>query len=343
MNTWILVLCCLGLMNTLTNRTLLAAPGDEKVVEEVSSKPVLWLDNLDQAKKTAKDEGKGVLIYFSGSDWNESCIHLTDNVYDKAVFNDFVGNKYVCMQVDFPQSAKQNPEQKKENMALKMKYRIRGVPSFAFLNEQFELMEVIAGVPANTTASNFVREIEYRVSSANQGWARQLTIASQKTGQDKAKALIGCFHQLRRHNSFLLRKYSAVVKEIEQLDPHDGLGFYQGTFLRYAIEDLKFDVRNLKETDKEQEALKLIDEFLSEFKDKLNKTNLQHVMFFRLNQAVEYTAENVDAYAKGLNEIIAIDNQRSAGYLLIKKRLGGTRIHLEAEKTRMAEENSNSN
>ena len=62
-----------------------------------------WTHDFEAAKKQAAAEKKDLLMDFTGSDWCGWCIKLNDEVFKHDVFKDGVKDKYVLVEVDFPQ------------------------------------------------------------------------------------------------------------------------------------------------------------------------------------------------------------------------------------------------
>ena len=75
-----------------------------------------WLVDFEKAKLTAKTESKDILMDFTGSDWCGWCIKLRDEVFTKDEFKSAAPQKFVLLELDFPQSpeikGKMKPEMK---------------------------------------------------------------------------------------------------------------------------------------------------------------------------------------------------------------------------------------
>jgi len=92
-----------------------------------------WIDDFEEGLAKAKAEHKLALVDFTWSDWCIVCKQLDDEVFSKAKFKELVKNKYVLIEVDFPQS-KQLPEKKqKAHEALGAKYKLEGFPTVMLL------------------------------------------------------------------------------------------------------------------------------------------------------------------------------------------------------------------
>jgi thioredoxin-related protein len=87
-----------------------------------------WKTNFEEAKATATEQNKNILLVFSGSDWCGPCIKLDKNVWQSADFKTYADEKLVLLRADFPKK-KGNalPEDiKNENLALAEKYNKDG-------------------------------------------------------------------------------------------------------------------------------------------------------------------------------------------------------------------------
>ena len=88
----------------------------------------IWKTNFEEAKATATEQNKNILLVFSGSDWCGPCIKLDKNVWQSADFKTYADEKLVLLRADFPKK-KGNalPEDiKNENLALAEKYNKDG-------------------------------------------------------------------------------------------------------------------------------------------------------------------------------------------------------------------------
>ena len=94
-----------------------------------------WKNNLDQAKSIAKEEGKQILLVFSGSDWCAPCIKLEKKIWSSQTFQDYAENNLVLLRADFPKLKKNKPskEQQDHNKKLAEKYNTKGYFPFVVL------------------------------------------------------------------------------------------------------------------------------------------------------------------------------------------------------------------
>jgi len=60
-----------------------------------------WLTNLEAAQKVAKEEGKPILLYFTGSDWCSPCKKLKTDFFENPLFQERA-EKLVLVMIDYP-------------------------------------------------------------------------------------------------------------------------------------------------------------------------------------------------------------------------------------------------
>lgn len=96
-----------------------------------------WFSDFDKAMTVAKDEGKDLLVDFTGSDWCGWCIKLHDEVFKFDQFYTEASKHYVLVALDFPQGEEAmanvpNPERNQELAGL---YGIEGFPTILLVNQ----------------------------------------------------------------------------------------------------------------------------------------------------------------------------------------------------------------
>jgi thioredoxin-related protein len=106
-----------------------------------------WLTDYDAALKQAKDEGKVVLINFTGSDWCPWCIKLKSEVFDTSQFRIFSEANMVLLEVDFPRRKPQTEEQKAANHRLQEKYPVEGYPTIVLADDAGRALGVKGYLP----------------------------------------------------------------------------------------------------------------------------------------------------------------------------------------------------
>ena len=78
-----------------------------------------WQPKYAEALMLAKEQGKPMIVVFSGSDWCAPCIKLERNIWQSPEFKTYSQNHYILYKADFPRKksnqlsqeiAKQNAE-----------------------------------------------------------------------------------------------------------------------------------------------------------------------------------------------------------------------------------------
>ena len=86
------------------------------------------------ARAGVPENGKTVLVNFTGSDWCGWCIKLKSEVFNHKEFADYAEKHLVLVELDFPQRIEQSQETKDYNKATAQKFGIRGFPTIVLIN-----------------------------------------------------------------------------------------------------------------------------------------------------------------------------------------------------------------
>lgn len=109
-----------------------------------------WEPNFENAKKTAKQDHKLILLNFSGSDWCGPCIRMHKEIFGDATFLEMAGKNLVMVNADFPRNKKNQlaPAIKKQNEALADSYNTSGkFPYTVLLNADGKVLKAWDGLP----------------------------------------------------------------------------------------------------------------------------------------------------------------------------------------------------
>jgi thioredoxin-related protein len=88
-----------------------------------------WMTDFEMAKKKAVNEGKDLLINFTGSDWCGWCIRLDEEVFSQQVFVSEAPTRFVLVKIDFPRKTSLPSKLKKQNDRLAKDFQIQGFPT----------------------------------------------------------------------------------------------------------------------------------------------------------------------------------------------------------------------
>ena len=87
-----------------------------------------WSYNFDEAKKSAAEQDKNIIIVFSGSDWCAPCIKLDRNIWQSDAFKKEAVKDWIILRADFPRKKANelSKEQTEHNRKLAEKYNVEG-------------------------------------------------------------------------------------------------------------------------------------------------------------------------------------------------------------------------
>jgi thioredoxin-related protein len=102
----------------------------------VQAQTLKWYTNYDEAQKVAQSENKPLFLLFTGSDWCGFCKKLDREVFSKPEFARLSGDKYIFVELDFPQNKPQSAAIKAQNAQLQQKYNIQGYPTVIIVSPQ---------------------------------------------------------------------------------------------------------------------------------------------------------------------------------------------------------------
>lgn len=113
----------------------------------------LWTNNYDDALNRANAEGKQVLAFFTGSDFCQPCMHLSREVLESAEFQNWAQDRFVLLELDYPQRTQLSPELASQNRELLTRYGVRSFPTVLALSPQGEVLGKSAGYRGNGPAA----------------------------------------------------------------------------------------------------------------------------------------------------------------------------------------------
>lgn len=120
---------------------------------------IAWLDDFDKAVADAKESGKLVMVYFTGSDWCPYCVKFDNAVLKKAEFIKWADKNALMILCDFPQGNKPPKAVAERNAALSKKFGIRGFPTMVVLNPS-KKSATTAGYYNGISPESFIKELE---------------------------------------------------------------------------------------------------------------------------------------------------------------------------------------
>ena len=189
-------------------------------------------ESVQTAMPLAKEQGRDIMLEFTGKEWCPPCIHLRTKILETAEFDKAVGDKYVLVEVVFPrlpEAVAAMPEsQRNANEKLLDYHHIQtGLPTVLLLDAAGRPYAQVAG--ARSTTAEYVKALEEAAavrSVRDAAFAR----AEGLQGLERATALAEGLNAVPPH---CRDKYPEIVNEINRLDPQNTLG-YARVLVRYA-------------------------------------------------------------------------------------------------------------
>ena len=88
-----------------------------------------WETSFDVAKAKAEQEGKNIILNFSGSDWCIPCMKLEKDIWESSEFITYSTSHYVLLRADFPKKKINalTKEQQEKNDKLAEAYNKQGL------------------------------------------------------------------------------------------------------------------------------------------------------------------------------------------------------------------------
>ena len=123
-----------------------ATPAPAAAQAPATSGPV-WLTDFEQAKASAKKDGKAIVAAFVGSDWCGYSVRMQKEVFEQPAFATWAAANAVLLLVDFP-LRELPPAQLAHNRDLARLYGVRGYPTVVLLDatgKQVGLLRHAAG------------------------------------------------------------------------------------------------------------------------------------------------------------------------------------------------------
>lgn len=180
--------------------------------------------SVEAAMPVAQEQGRDIMLEFTGKEWCPPCIHLRTKILETPEFEAAAGDKYVLVEVVFPRLpaavAAIPEEQRNANEKLLVHHRIEtGLPTVLLLDAKGFPYAQIAG--ARRTTAEYLKELEAAAAvraARDAAFAR----AAGLQGMERAVALAEGLNAIPEN---CRDKYPAVVNEINAIDSLNTLGY----------------------------------------------------------------------------------------------------------------------
>lgn len=221
-----------------------------------------WISDFAAAKKQAAETKKDLLVDFTGSDWCAWCIKLNEEVFSKEPFKAGVKDKFVLVEIDFPNDkSKLKEETIRQNEELRTKYAIPGFPRILLCDAEgrpFAVTGYQNGGPEAYVKS--LDELRARKTARDEGFSK----AAKSSGVEKARALVAALSAMGLEDELVSNFYGDVAGQIKAADPNDETGFAKASATKGRLAAYQGELNGFARRKDFNGALDLVDKTLKE-------------------------------------------------------------------------------
>ncbi len=193
---------------------------------------------MDEARKKAETEGKGLLIEFTGSDWCGPCMNLKKDVLSKDEFLAEAQKNFILVELDFPRKALP-AEQMQHNTKYGQEYGVRGYPTVLFTDAQGRPIHSFIGGRNMKSVLAEIKTAGERKAKLQEGWKTLETVEGARKFE-----VIG--HILDNVPFDYIDQYYGDLKKELEADDKDISGYRQKSLLIKEKDDLQAHVSQLQ-------------------------------------------------------------------------------------------------
>ncbi|MEM9236665.1 MAG: thioredoxin family protein, partial [Verrucomicrobiota bacterium] len=236
-----------------------------------------WTSDFEAAKKQAAEENKDLLIDFTGSDWCGWCIKLNEEVFQHDEFKSGVKDKYVLVELDYPQDkSKLSEETQKQNTDLQEKYQPEGFPTILLTDATGRPYAKTGYQPGGPEA--YVAHLgELQASKTARDEA--IKAAAEKEGVEKAQALVNAISAMGLNDVAVSSFYGDLVEQIKAADPEDETGFTKRIDTNKRFIEFENKLNGFGAQQDHEGAMKLVEETLA--KDEFEGEQKQQITLIK--------------------------------------------------------------
>ena len=204
--------------NLLSLGLLLAGISTANAQEEV-----VWYADFDLATVAAKEQGKDLLVDFTGSDWCGWCIKLDEQVFEHQAFLDGVNADLILVKLDYPSGdeAKAKVPNPARNEELKSQYAVSGFPTVLLMTSEGEVFGTTGY--QDMTPEEYVADLKRLTTEGKAALKEAAEIVAQfKQAEDKMPVIKLAIDRLKNLDGNPGKeKLSSVVRKVFELDAED--------------------------------------------------------------------------------------------------------------------------
>lgn len=174
-----------------------------------------WFYDYEEAQETASNTNKNILLFFTGSDWDEISQALSADVFTSKPFLSKIASQYVLVQLDFPEDESLiDEEQYYKNYDIANRFSLEGIPSALLTTKEGYIIGSYSDIQE---AENYVKEIQKSQKKSKTIIATSKKIDTSK-GINKAKLIDTYLDQLDADFTYL---HTDLITQISELDPEN--------------------------------------------------------------------------------------------------------------------------
>lgn len=121
-------------------------------LSERSIEDIPFIPATDAVIREARQQGRVVLLAFTGSDWCAGSKRIEAEVFGTPEFATYIAGKAVLLRIDFPRQVQPRADEQEQNLALMQRFDITGFPTVVVIGrdgrERGRLGPAVAGVQA---------------------------------------------------------------------------------------------------------------------------------------------------------------------------------------------------
>ena len=188
-----------------------------------------WGNNYEQALATAKQQGKAVLVDFTGSDWCHFCIRLRADVLDHPAFATWAGQHFVLLEVDMPENPNFDRKLREQNTRLCAQYKVDAYPTLLVLDPAGNPLGGLFGYEADPVT------VQKQLAPGLQAHYL-LKRARHLQGKQKLQAMLAAWRHIPQE---LHELNKPLQQELMAIDTQDLSGLRAAAKAEQALQDCK--------------------------------------------------------------------------------------------------------
>ncbi len=181
-----------------------------------------WLHEFDEALAAAKQQGKDILIDFSGTDWCLPCKRLWNQTLSQQDFIKLASRRFVLLDVDDLASATMPEGRKERYEALQKRYAIQAFPTVVLATPD-GLPYAATGMVAELNNPRAYWQHLEQLYERGQTFKAALAAAGGPRGLTDARSIVAALAEVRP--DFVNRFYSDKLAQLRKLKPPDETGY----------------------------------------------------------------------------------------------------------------------